>query len=351
MNNDIIERYNAFWAHEDTDRPILNISVRDESVSWDGHAPISAQEKWENLEARYAASRLGMKSIKRFGDAIVHDWVNFGPGCLAAMMGSNYVTKEDTVWFGVGEYFFKDYSNIDDLRLLSDTPMYKMVTDMTKMLTERNDGSYMVGISDLGGNLDILASLRNTQDLLADLYDEPDMVIKAVEIIDTAWIEYYSMLRGIIKESGQNGHTTWLGPWCETTYYPLQCDFAYMISPHDFERFVMPSLKRISEFLDHSIFHLDGPGQIVHLDHLLSLPSLDGIQWVPGDGNPPVYDEKWFPMYEKIQAAGKCLVLHGIGSVDDALKICNNLSHKGLWLDIHLKSEAEAEKLLLTQSL
>ena len=48
---------------------------------------------------------------------------------------------------------------------------------MTRLLAESNDGSYITGISDLGGNLDILASLRNTQELLTDLYDNPDMVI------------------------------------------------------------------------------------------------------------------------------------------------------------------------------
>jgi 5-methyltetrahydrofolate--homocysteine methyltransferase len=287
-----------------------------------------------------------MKNTKYFGDAIAMDWVNFGPGCLAAMMGSNYVTDTNTVWFGVGEYFFKDWSNIGDLRLRENTPMYKMVMDYTRTLAENNDGSYTVGISDLGGNLDILASLRNTQDLLADLYDYPEMVLRAVEIIDQAWIVYFTLLRTIIKESGQLGHTTWLGPWCETTYYPLQCDFAAMISPRDFEKFVIPSLKRVSDFLDHSLFHLDGPGQIAHLDQLLSVPKIDGIQWVPGDGNAPVFNEKWFPMYEKIQAANKCLVLHGLYTVDDVIKICDNLSPKGLWLNIWLNTEAEAEELL-----
>jgi len=217
---------------------------------------------------------------------------------------------------------------------------------MTQILTDRNDGSYFVGISDLGGNLDVLASLRNTQDLLMDLYDEPELVIRATEIIDEAWIEYYSMLREIISGSGQQGHTTWLGPWCESTYYPLQSDFAAMISPEDFARFIMPSMRRMCDFLDHSIFHLDGPDQIVHLDQLLSLPRLDGIQWVPGDGNASTYEDRWFPLYEKIQAADKCLVLHGLDSVEKTLNVCKSMSPKGLWLNVWLETEAEAEELL-----
>jgi 5-methyltetrahydrofolate--homocysteine methyltransferase len=119
-----------------------------------------------------------------------------------------------------------------------------------------------------------------------------------------------------------------------------------MISPDDFARFVMPSLTRTSEFLEHSIFHLDGPGQIAHLDHILSLPRLDGIQWVPGSGNAPVWDEKWFPIYERIQSAGKCLVLHDTGTVENTMNICKNFSPKGLWLSTRLETEDEADELL-----
>jgi len=346
MKQEIIERYRKFWAHEDTDRPILSVYVSNADASWSNHAPGNPQDRWENLELRYKWTRSALENTTLFGEAYATDWVNFGPGALAAMMGSNYVPDENTIWFGKGEYYFKDWSNINDLKLQKDSRMYNLVVDMTRLLIERNDGSYIVGISDLGGNLDILASLRGTWDLLTDLYDYPDMVLQATEVIDNAWIEYYSLLRGMIKQSGQLGHSTWLGPWCETSYYPLQCDFAYMISPEDFGKFVMPSMKRITGFLDHSIYHLDGTGQIAHLDQLLSLPKLDGIQWVPGDGTPPVWDERWFPMYDKIQAANKCLTLHGINSAEIALKLCDRLSPKGLQLSVHLNTIEEAEKFM-----
>jgi hypothetical protein len=59
-----------------------------------------------------------------------------------------------------------------------------------------------------------------------------------------------------------------------------------------------------------------------------------------------VWDKEWFSMYEKIQAAGKCLVLHGLHSIEDVLKVCENTSPTGLWLNIELKTEAQAEELL-----
>jgi hypothetical protein len=55
-----------------------------------------------------------------------------------------------------------------------------------------------------------------------------------------------------------------------------------MISPQMFERFVLPDLLACCEFLDYAFYHLDGKGQLPHLNMLLALERLRGIQWVPG---------------------------------------------------------------------
>ena len=223
-----------------------------------------------------------------------------------------------------------------------------------------NDDNFQIVVSDTPGIINphykLHKSMMNFVDTalqdadivlyVTDIYDNPDKILKAAEIIDFAWMKCYSNLREIIKASGQIGHGAWLGLWCETSYYPLQCDFAAMISPDDFERFVMPSMIRTCNFLDHSVFHLDGPDCIVHLDHLLSLSRLDGIQWVPGDGSSPVWDDIWFPLYEKIQAADKNLVINGVNTTDNVLKLCKNLSSKGLFITISLDSTEEACELI-----
>jgi hypothetical protein len=44
----------------------------------------------------------------------------------------------------------------------------------------------------------------------------------------------------------------------------------------------MPTLPR-------TFYHLDGIGQLHHLDLVLSIAELDGVQWVPGDGKPTAH--------------------------------------------------------------
>jgi len=85
---------------------------------------------------------------------------------------------------------------------------------------------------------------------------------------------------------------------------------------------------------------------ICHLDQLLAMDRLDGIQWVVGAGNPGPVDERWYPMYEKIQAAGKVLMLAGMGTAENALEICRHFSPKGLHMDVEVGSEEEAQELI-----
>ncbi|GAG07493.1 unnamed protein product, partial [marine sediment metagenome] len=58
-----------------------------------------------------------------------------------------------------------------------------------------------------------------------------------------------------------------------------------------------------------AIYHLDGPDALMHLDDLLSISTLTGIQWVPGAGKDLTCSDTWMPVYKKIQAAGKNVVM------------------------------------------
>ncbi len=58
-----------------------------------------------------------------------------------------------------------------------------------------------------------------------------------------------------------------------------------------FKQFVLNTLRTDTEKLDNVIYHLDGVGELNHLDDILSLEKLKAVQWVFGDGQPPA--EEW----------------------------------------------------------
>ena len=90
-----------------------------------------------------------------------------------------------------------------------------------------------------------------------------------------------------------------------------------MIAPSTFGEFMVPILAEMAERISYSMYHWDGPGAIPHLDHLLSIPSLDMIQWTPGAGQPPTDDPTWWPLYHRIVDAGKKVFAHSCRSKEN----------------------------------
>jgi hypothetical protein len=118
--------------------------------------------------------------------------------------------------------------------------------------------------------------------------------------VDTFHDLFYHKLRGV-------GHpiSTWLSLVCDEKYYIPSNDFSIMISTTMFEDIFLPGLIRECQFLDRSIYHLDGPGALRHLDCILSIPELDALQYVPGAINEGCH--KWVEVYHKAQSAGKAI--------------------------------------------
>jgi hypothetical protein len=85
-------------------------------------------------------------------------------------------------------------------------------------------------------------------------------------------------------------------------------DFSAMISTELYLEFVHPITVQEVRPMTHNIYHLDGKGVARHLDHILEIKEINGIQWVQGMGDDmPIM--QWVPLINKILAAGKSVVL------------------------------------------
>ena len=141
----------------------------------------------------------------------------------------------------------------------------------------------------------------------------------------------------------QRGSTNWMGIWRpEGDWYVTSADFGALIGPKDFEYIVLPAIEAELELLPASIYHLDGPGALRHLDRLLELDKLDGVQWVQGAGAPP--PRAWLEVYKKIQRAGKLLQVTECPP-EDVLLLCRELKPEGLHISCRADSEQQARAL------
>jgi len=318
-----IERdWSAFWAGE-LDRPMIVLEGIEPAEGKLPEAPAFVTNLPLDMPADEVVDRYGahLETQRFYGDAWPKWWLNFGPGIMAGFVGARVQTAPDTVWFEPVQK-----TDIENIRLQYDPEnvWFKRVMDLTETAVRRWGDQACVSHTDLGGNLDILASLRTTEQLLLDLMDAPKEVARLVGEITKLWLRYYDELYEIIAPAGR-GTTPWAPIWSPGKTYMLQCDFAYMISPDMFERFVLPDLADCCDYLDHGFYHLDGKGQIPHVDLLLSLDRLRGIQWVPGAGQPEA--DQWLPLLKRIRDGGKrCQVSV---SAEGANTIVRELGGKG----------------------
>ena len=134
-----------------------------------------------------------------------------------------------------------------------------------------------------------------------------------------------------------------MGLWHPGKWYVPSCDFSCMISEKQYNELIVPEIEKEVEFLDASIYHLDGPGALRHLDRILEIPGLSGVQWRNGAGQPSA--SHWIPVVKKIQAAGKCVELEV--QAHELETMLKEVAPEGVcyWIT-QVKDEAHAEYLM-----
>jgi len=331
------ERWIGWWEGEEYERPLMRVTAPNGRQPRDIPAPATLEQRWTDPEYVAAAHAEHMRCTYWGGEGIPAHFVNLGPSIMAAYLGAPLHLMETTTWPSP----IVDDWDACELRFDETNRWWQATKQLTAACVEASGGSYAVGITDLGGPEDILSYLRGPERLCLDLLERPEAVKHRLAWVVGLWRQLYDELWEITRRA-TSGSTGWMRAWSPGRFYPLQCDFSCMISPAMFEGFVVPGLERLTEWLDHSIYHWDGPGALQHLEALLDLPHLDAIQWTPGEGNPPV--SEWPEQLIRVQRRGKLLYLF-VGA-DEVKRLLEFLSPRGLFLETSCGSVEEANDLL-----
>ena len=242
-----------------------------------------------------------------------------GPGSLSACLSGYMKYHPPTIWLELEEPW--SWERVAALTATSRDPLWDTALEAVRRHVARLQEFYVIAQPDHGGILDVLASLVGTQELLMKMIEEPDTVSRAINVLEQLWNKADAEFGAIIDPENHGCYARqmrWLSTKPALTGV---CDLCQMISPEMFDRFVRPSLVRdCVQFDGRVVYHMDGPGQLIHADAILGIEKLFAIQWVEGAGNPPATDPRWHGLYRKIIEAGKRICISESYSRLDALK-------------------------------
>ncbi len=340
------QRFVKWWNHEGMLlgcwHPLPNGPAR-EPVR-DPGPPADLVERYAGAEWRAARNHCSFARALFPAEVLAVADCNMGPGSLALALGSDPTFADGTVWFNSFMEHDEKPELRPPLRFNPESKWWKVTEDMLRRSVALGRGKYIVGCPDLIENLDILASLRGTQRLLLDMAERPGWVAEKADEINEAWFEAYDRVYDIIKLSDGSSAFSAFALWGPGKVAKVQCDASAMFSPAMFNKLVLPALTRQCDWLDHSMFHLDGHQCICHLDALLAIESLDAVEWTTDPQVPKGGSPVWYDMYRRIIEAGKSVQAIGVTRAE-LLPLLDAVGPKGLYVMMDFANEAEVEEV------
>jgi len=224
------------------------------------------------------------------------------------------VSSPETNWV---DPIVEDWEKFLPIRLDPHNPTLQSLLRFARMMSEHATGRYLVRCIDSHSHADTLSALRGPQRFCTDFLTCPELVARAMADVRRLYPVIYNAVYEAGNMGGAKGCCQTI--WSEGKCGIIQCDFIIMLGPEHFRRFILPAIEEEAEFLDHCMFHLDGPGAFRHLDDLLAVKKISVIQLVPGAGKPPAHT--WTDLLKRCIAVGKGVQVYGTGLDLDRIKV------------------------------
>ncbi len=338
-------RLKAFWAGESLGRPALSITAKNPAyVPEEGaKAALSPKESDWSPEAHGRYAKVVVESRLYYAEAVPHADTFFGSNVaiLPVLMGADYDYGSGTAWVHpVEDILEREPPKFDPQHPLIRTLDACMEAE-AKAIGRRGFVNTPVAGLD---SLTALSLLRGAENLCMDLLEEPERVEYWAQALTDLSIAVQRHFQAKAVSLGYGENSCWYEVTAPGLFQAVQCDMGPMLSPEMFERFAMPELRKLTEAVDYSLYHLDGTCQTRFFDLLETLPRLNGIQWNP---EPPAQQPRaWFETFRDIRRRGWLLLFNQweCRTVEDAIAITEAVGPDGLFLSLPtFETPAEAE--------
>lgn len=339
------ETFKKWWQGKEL--ALAVIAPRDASIAPslpDPGKPTSLEQQWLDIDWRVKSDAYHVARTWYGGVAFPHLATNFGPGSLGLFLGCDYKLEPDSIWF---EPVMEDYESWPEFEFKPAGTWWQRHVDYIRKAQTAVGGKAAVTLPDIIENVDVLAALRGTDNVLFDVYDNPEHITERVNQIDSAWFKCYDALYEILKSPDGGVFEFAFMVWGPGKTCKIQCDISCMMSPDSFKEFVVPSLTKQCQFLDYSLYHLDGTTALHHVDALLAIDELMAIEWTPQSGVPQGGSPEWYDLYRRILDAGKCVQAVGV-LPEEVQPLIDACGRNGMYIRCQAESETQGRQLIDT---
>lgn len=317
------QRYEQFWNRENP-VPLLHVTAPldpsrklpepDLKTKW-------FDEQWflKNARETFANTYFG-------GVAYPHVMPSLGPDLICGIAGCELQFDRNTSW---AKHLEVPMKCLESMPLDQNNRWFLLMEKFLHAYTEdAKNGDYIVGMVDLNTMADGVSSMIGPERLCLELYDDPDGVKKAFDAHVGLYRQVFEHYDRIVRRY-QGGTTNWLSIYSDTPWYFVSVDFIVMLSDSDFMEFIAPPLCEIASYHPRLFLHLDGENAVRHLDRILEIPQIHGVQV---QATPEAHTAQfWAPYIRKIQKSGKCVHIEA-KTMDDLRVLHSECAPEGLFI-------------------
>jgi hypothetical protein len=205
------------------------------------------------------------------------------------------------------------------------------------------ENQYPVGQSVIRGPSDLACALLGAEKATLALAMEPQAMHRLLEYVANQLEQFLRLqLKHILMFQG--GYV--IGQyeiWAPQPVVRIQEDFSVLYSPQLYDTFLKPLDEQLAAIAPYSLFHMHASSLFL-IDHILKIRTVKAYQVSKDMGTATI--EAMIPGLQKIQKAGKPLIVKGKFTDGELQLIKDNLSLSGLCLQPVVSGVEEAEQML-----
>lgn len=199
-----------------------------------------------------------------------------------------------------------DWDAFENVLPLSSNPWYLKLLELTDALVRHANGRYPVTQTLMRGPADLAVALRGHERFCLDMLDQPAQPSELAERCTDIWIQVAQSLLALIPPFDGGYTAPRLEVWAPGQLVRFEEDATILFSAKLYREFFQEWDRRIASSFDYTLIHTHSANHKLIAD-LLQIEELDAIQ-VSLDPNGPSAEEM-VPVLQKIQAAGKALLI------------------------------------------